>query len=389
MKILVACVSSAAAPDGVTRHATSLANCLLERPGIEEVHLVMGSWQLGFAHSLLGETSPHLHLHAADSATSSNARNLWYLRTLPRLARTLHADVVHLAYPVPIRRRLFPCPVLTTLHDLYPIDAPQNFGYPRVVLNRIILSQCLAAVDAIACVSNSTLARLKTHSPQHAAKAAYIPNCVAAGPASALPSEAPHLRLHRQPFLLAVAQHRRNKNLPLTLAAFHQLTLANPHLLLAIVGNTGPETPILRKLVEHHLLRSRVLFLHGIPGHQLQWCYDHCQLLLATSSVEGFGLPIVEAMLAGSPVVCSDIPAFCEFGATYCRFVPLDSNAAPAFAQAVQQLLALPRPTSRTLRHLSAPAVADQYLRLYRTLLADHPHHLKALTLHAPKDASR
>jgi glycosyltransferase involved in cell wall biosynthesis len=385
MKILIACVPSSVTPDGITRHAINLAASLLHRPEIEEVHLAVGSWQLAFVRSLLDDLAPHCHLVAADCAASSNARNLWYLNALPRLATRLHIDLVHLAYPAPVRKSRFQCPIVTTLHDLYPIDIPHNFGYPRVLLNRFVLSRCLATVDAIACVSNSTLARLKTYAPQYAKKSLHIPNCVRTKEVLC-PASDP--RLTNRPFLLAVAQHRRNKNLQLTLEAFRLISRQHPDLLLVVVGNDGPETSSLQKFLADKLLRARVLLLHGISDQHLQWCYNHCKLLLATSSVEGFGLPIAEAMLTGCPVVCSDIPAFKELGESYCHFVPPNTTAALAFADAIQRVMTLPRPSPQPLLHLSAPFVADQYLRLYRTLRTDKPLRTAAIPLQARKDAT-
>ena len=57
---------------------------------------------------------------------------------------------------------------------------------------------------------------------------------------------------------------------------------------------------------------------------ELQWCYRKCELLLAPSSIEGFGLPVAEALLAGCRIVCSDILAFRELEGKNCHYVPLD-----------------------------------------------------------------
>ena len=386
MRVLIACVSASSTPDGVTRHAVNLAASLAQSPDVEEVHLAIGSWQLPFFQTLLGEDTARCRVVLANCSNSSLKRNLWYLRDLPSLAHESHADLIHLAYPAPIgpmHTLRSSCAVITTLHDLYPIDAPHNFGYPRVLLNRFILNLCLPAADAIACVSSSTLARLKTHHPLCAAKASLIPNSFRPTRSS---SAAPDLRLEHRPFLLAVAQHRRNKNLPLTLQAFRHLLHTHPDLLLVIVGNNGPETAALHRILEDKLLRSRVLLLHGLSDQHLQWCYLHCKLLLATSTVEGFGLPIAEAMRAGCPIVCSDIAAFREFGDPYCHFVPLGTNAASTFAASMQHTLTQPRPAPHSLPQLNARNVVDQCLRLYRTVLANRPLNHESLALQPHKD---
>jgi hypothetical protein len=55
----------------------------------------------------------------------------------------------------------FACPTMVTLHDLYPYEMPMNFGFPKFIFNRMVLQQCLRNTDAIACVSETTLFRLK------------------------------------------------------------------------------------------------------------------------------------------------------------------------------------------------------------------------------------
>ena len=370
MKILIPTLSAATRPDGVSRHAVNLVRCLLQLTEVEQVDLVLGDWQRAYLEALLPTSDPRLQLHIEPTSFGSIGRNFWYARRLPRLAASLQSDLVHLSFPVPLRRASFACPVVVTLHDLYPYDVPENFGYPRVFLNRFILDHCLAAVDAIACVSDTTLHRLQARYPAHLQKSSRVYNALST-PNAIDPAPAPPLPLlATRPFLLAVAQHRRNKNLPLTLGVYRRLLRRYPDLLLLLVGNEGPETAQLRAALDTHGLRSRVLFLRGLTDQQLQWCYLHAEALLATSTFEGFGLPVAEAMLAGCPVVCSDIPAFREIGAPTCRLVPLTAHAEQAFSEAVTDALAAPRPAPLIPAQFSLPVLSKHYLRLYRGLLA-------------------
>jgi glycosyltransferase involved in cell wall biosynthesis len=366
MKILVTALSDATSPDGVSRHAINLTRCLLQRTEVERIDLVAGGWQASFLLAMLGGANPRLCLHEADVTRSSMARNRWYSTRLPLLARSLKSNLVHATYPVPVHRSLFHCPVAVTLHDLYPLDVPQNFGYPRVLFNRLILHQCLHAVDAIACVSRSTLARLERYSPSLMTKASCIYNCVE--PVVGV-TTAPLPQLNQQPFILAVAQHRRNKNLSLTLRVFERLLTHHPKLLLCLIGREGPETNALRLQISRSSLQQHVVMLHGISDEQLQWCYRHAKLLLATSTVEGFGLPIAEAMLAGCPIACSDIAAHRELAGGYAHFAPLD---AAALDEAALHALWHPRPQPSSFPQFSTFALAEEYLQLYRELLSPH-----------------
>jgi glycosyltransferase involved in cell wall biosynthesis len=370
LKIVIAIVGSSEHLSGVSRHAANMARCLLTRNEVAEVHLIAAEWQFRSLRDAVPLNDCRLRLHSVSPGRSSVSRNLWYYRQLPVLAAQLQADVVHLAYPVPLNPRAFHCPTVVTLHDLYPYDIPDNFGFPKVIFNRMVLRQCLGAVDAVACVSESTLRRLDIHDPQCALeKAVTIYNCVEAGPPMAMLSPLPHWRGER--FLLCVAQHRRNKNIPLAIEVFRRLRVngdISSSTLLVIIGNEGPETARIHRAIDDAGLARQVVLLHGVSDAELQWCYGRCELLLAPSIVEGFGLPVVEAMLHHCRVVCSDIPAFREVGGSYCHYASLEHPAEDAFVHAARSTLKNIKFRAATTDRFSAPQVAEAYLRLYSDL---------------------
>jgi len=390
MKVVIALASSSGQLSGVPRHAINLARCLLTRDEIGAVHLVAAPWQMGFVEDAVACGDKRLHLHAASIGNSTLSRNLWFYSQLPKLATELDAGIVHLAYPVPVRQRAFQCPTVVTLHDLYPYDIPENFGFPKVVFNRAVLRQCLRSVDAIACVSQGTLSRLQSLDPQLAQKATVIYNSVAPHALSAAESARPEWS--RGPFLLCVAQHRRNKNILLALKVFERLLRTRrvpAGMRLVIVGIDGPETSAIKKFINGSGLVGCVLLLKGISDAQLQWCYSNCSLVLAPSAIEGFGLPVAEALLAGCRVVCSDIPAFRELTCSHCTFVPLGAREVELFTDAVCTTLRQPPPEPVALPQLSAPVIAEAYMRLYRSLLPAPPANERSIHIPLPSRGER
>src|SRR5580698_3912055 len=217
MKVLIAAVITSEHISGVSRHAVNMVRCQLTRPEISEIHLVVGSWQY----------------EAFRSKTA------------------------------------------VTLHDLYPYDFPDNFGFLKMMFNRMQLRQCLRAVDAVACVSESTLRRLDMHMPDIARlKAATVYNCVDPGPAMA--SRSPIPAWTGEPFFLCVAQHRRNKNIVLGMQVFQQLLRQgdiSSNTRLVIIGIEGPETPLIRRFIHDNGLEPHVVLLHGIGDAEMEWCY--------------------------------------------------------------------------------------------------------------------
>lgn len=371
MRVLLAAASFAANISGLQRHAFNVARCLLLQPGISAIDLVIAPWQrnLGLAAGLGRDA--RLTTHVAEMDRSSLSRNIWYYQRLPELATRLRADLVHLTYPMPVNAAAFHCPTVLSLHDLYPYEIPLNFGFPKFIFNRIVLQQCLRNVDAIACVSDATHLRLEQYAPPAVwQRAVRIYNCVEAEPARTKGSPIPNWR--GEPFLLCVAQHRRNKNVPLLIRTFDRLRrfgCVASGMKLVIIGIAAQESSRIHRLVTTLGLGGSISFLEGLPEPELQWCYANCEALVAPSITEGFGLPVAEALLIGCRIVCSDIPAHREVGMGHCRFVALCGNVEKALAAAIVESLREPKQPPIPLPQFSAPVVAKQYMSLYGRLI--------------------
>ena len=384
MKILLTAAQFSSNISGLQRHAFNVVRCLLKQRQISSVHFVIAPWQRELVRNAGLHSMDRVTLHVADMDRSLLSRNLWYYRRLPNLAAQIRPDVVHLSYPVPVDASAIPCPTVLTLHDLYPYEIPGNFGFPKVLFNRFILQRCLRSVDAVACVSDATVLRMKQYTPRSIwGKAIRIYNCVETEPARAEQSPIPEWR--GEPFLLSVSQHRKNKNIPLLIRVFHRLIharLIHESMRLVVIGIVGPETTRIRQLISDLRLGERVLFLEGLTEPELQWCYTHCDALVAPSETEGFGLPVAEALLAGCRVICSDIPSFREIDEEHCRFVALGPGAEERFADAIVARLKQPPTPPISLPQFSSEVLGAQYLNLYRRLSPSTEH------LHAAQGAS-
>jgi glycosyltransferase involved in cell wall biosynthesis len=371
LNIVLPLLSAASNISGVQRHAINLAKSLLHVPAITHVHVIAGDWQK-FVISALPK-DPRLHVEFARTKNTHLGRNRWFLTQLPGICRGHRADLVHLAYPLPFRRKSFAMPVVLTLHDLYVYDVPGNFGFPKVLFNRAILKECLHSADAITCVSDSTWRRLYALAPDLAmSRAVTIPNIVE--PIAAEPDR-PNALQDGDQFLLCVAQHRRNKNIHLLLETFlalHRAGRIAHGMRLVVVGIPGPETQEIERFIKRHSLQYAVSLLAGISEGELRWCYRSCALLVAPSSFEGFGLPIAEGALEGCRIVCSDIPSFREVGGTQCRYVALDEIAVERLGNAIVEELARPLLGPIVLPLYSSGAIAMQYVRLWGSLIQNH-----------------
>ena len=382
MRVLISGVGRDIHPTGVCRAAANHARALHSTGAASHVTLAVGRWQRDMYQQLLGSHVSEIEITEVDIENRSLARNYWFYFLLPKLAEQLGAELVHAAFPIPIQRKAFPCPVVVTLHDMFPYDSPETFGFPRYYANRAILRQCIAAVDGIACISRTTRERLEAILPSATSSRAgkCVPVVMTTGSYIRLSDDAPMRPGSSNElsgkFLLAVAQHRKNKNLDIVLRSYTQL-LSLPEfeaLGLVVVGADGPETAALNELVQSlgisRRISGRVQFLHSISDAELHWLYLHCSALVVASSFEGYCLPAAEALAAGARVVCSDIAALREACGARGLYFALDGNAVENLTRSIHAALSQPAGKRESDAGISESATLAEHARLYRLVLA-------------------
>jgi glycosyltransferase involved in cell wall biosynthesis len=136
-------------------------------------------------------------------------------------------------------------------------------------------------------------------------------------------------------FFLMVNPGAPHKNWSDALAGFADYRACyNDHSIrLVLAGNLHDEAPAIRaRIAANPLLADSVLCLGYVGDAQLRYLYSHARALLYPSRYEGFGRPILEAMVYGTPVIAADIPVSREVAAGAALAVPLDAPSALADA---------------------------------------------------------
>jgi glycosyltransferase involved in cell wall biosynthesis len=372
MHVLISALHRASKPTGVCRYAANLAECLADAPEVSKVTLIVGSWQREYFATAFNLCFNKINIVSIDIKNSSLSRNSWFLLGLPKLAHQLRPDLVHLAFPLPFARSLFPCPVISTIHDLYPYELPDNFGKIQARFNRLFLKRCIGQSDALTCVSQTTLDRLRFFFPQLPTEqeSTVIYNFA---DFKEVQPEVPQLFRSKRgiPFLLSVAQHRKNKNLNLLIYSYGfllRMQKIDAATKLILVGSQGPETENLMRQIEELKLQDNVHLLSSINDGELSWLYQQCQSFIMPSSIEGFCLPLAEAMYLSCKIVCSDIPIFREIGSAECVYFSLQDNPIRNLAQAISQVIQNP-PVLTTYTKFSKPNITNQYLQFYSSIV--------------------
>ncbi len=249
-------------------------------------------------------------------------------------------DLVHIPhYVVPA---FSPRPIVSTVHDVIQLFYPPgvrtslSLFYLRVVM-RSALRRSRVVITA-SRTSRRDLINLFSAEPS---RLMVVPNGVdpslAARPSN---DEIEALKefygLH-PPLVTVVANDKPHKNLDMVLRSYHRAV--RHHRIpgqLVFVGGVEPSSRLAAR-AEHLGLSDRVRFLGRVPQTHLRALYHVAAVLLHISLYEGFGLPVLEAMGAGLPVVTSNIGAMRELGEDVARLVnPLDVDEVAA---AVEQVL--------------------------------------------------
>ena len=298
---------------------------------------------------------------------------------LPAALWRERVDLVH--FPHYVAPRLVPKPVVVTVHDLiqlfYP---PKDRPHLARLYLRMMMRSALRRARRVITVSRSSrrdLINLFAADPQRLVVVANgVDPLLAERPAR---EDLEHLKAHyglRSPVVLVVANDKPHKNLDLVLRAYHlAVRMHRVPGQLVFLGGADAESR-LRTRAERLGLGDRVRMLGRVPRAHLHALYHMAAVLLHVSLYEGFGLPVLEAMCVGLPVVTSNLGAMRELGEGSARLVnPLEVDEV---AEALEKVLvddALRRRMidagRRRAESLSWERTVDETVAVYRLALGE------------------
>ena len=254
------------------------------------------------------------------------ARVLWAHLSFPKRLR--EAQVSVLLSPTPLEAVLnSPVPQVLVVHDILPLRFPDS--YPRQkYYYRTVVPRLLNRSARIVAVSNTTKEEVVTAYGIAPERVEVVYNgCdhnrfnqIEAGKSS-LPDEV------REPYLLYVGNLFPHKNLHRLLEAFALVAGELAHQLV-IVGYRDPRFyPSLHAAACSLGIKTRVIFLDYVPSEMLPPLYRRADWLILPSLFEGFGMPPIEAMACGTPVLVSRTAALEEtVGEAGIFFDPLNAR---------------------------------------------------------------
>lgn len=305
---------------------------------------------------------------------------------MPWILLKARLDLVHVPYfNIPI---FYPWKLIVTIHDLTILHfdtgkattLPWLFYLLRRLGYRITLAVGLARAKRIIAVSHATKQELIDHfrlNPE---------NIVVTHEAIDETLNAQSLRLKakkrlvKEPYFLYVGNAYPHKNLETLLHGYARFISQGTSLRgkevplktkLVLVGKDDFFYQRIQALVHTLALDNRVIFFGQADDASLANLYTHARAFVFPSLMEGFGLPALEAAACGTPVICSDIPAFREI------LGPLGNYFNPNDVSKLRELLTQPeklkKPTKEEqhelLKRFNWRHMAENTLRVYKSLV--------------------
>ncbi len=266
-----------------------------------------------------GALPPNFHAVALDGSDDTIKGNLAFRAIVKRLG----CDVVHIPHLFWIPRGLS-CPYVLTVHDLLEhMYGSRNASSTRRNLHFYLTRRVLRKAARVIAVSQFTKNEIEKLLAIPNARIEVVYNAIDErflhGHATAADRELIAQRyLVNYPFILYAGAIRPHKNVVRIIEAFSALKSelqkekVYPDLKLIIIGDDLSSHPRLRRTVVRGCVQNDVRFLGFVPIDVLRIFYDTAKIFVFPSLYEGFGLPPLEAMAHGTPVVTSNTSSLPE-----------------------------------------------------------------------------
>lgn len=268
----------------------------------------------------LQHLAPNFKVVKSDHKEFGIGEQLGLLRQL----RGLSPDLVH--FTMTQQPILYSGKKITTIHDLTTIrfDNPAKnfvlFKFKQLVYKGVI-KRAAQTADSIITPSEYVKQDVAQYAkiPKSKVQVTYEAADRIHEPPRAVP------RLEGKQFIMYVGRATPHKNLARLVKAFALLRKAHPELMLVFAGQMDPNYKRLEAMVSARRLADKVVFTDYVTEGELRWLYQNTAAYIFPSLSEGFGLPGLEAMAHGAPVICAKATCLPEvYGDAAIYFEPRD-----------------------------------------------------------------
>jgi len=320
---------------GVPRYSADLIKSLSAYTS-EFEFLLLFDEKLTTAHIELPPGSSKLYTSVAKN---SRLRDTWEQLVLPRLLSKHHVDLFHgLDYMIPWT----PCRFgrVVTMHDATVFSEHDPRSMVAKARLKMMIHLAASSADTIITDSDFSASQLERFVPSARGKItriwAGVSNTFLETPDEVVCRNVLEKVPRDKGFILYYGGYRKYKNVHLLLRAYAQVAAKFPHDLV-LVGSANSIDGTYSALIHELGLDDRVTLFGFATDVELKVLLANCAVFVFPSATEGFGLPIVEAMACGAPVVCSTGGSLPEIAGDAALYV--NDLTADALASAIQRVL--------------------------------------------------
>jgi glycosyltransferase involved in cell wall biosynthesis len=268
------------------------------------------------------------------------ARVVWEQTRAHRLADSIRTQVWHGPhYTMPRRLTV---PAVVTVHDLTFVEHPEWHERTKVAFFRRMLRNSARRAAVLVAISRYTARGIEEHL-HPAGEVIVVPHGVDHGRFRPAPAGDPadldllHAVGVRPPFLAFAGTVEPRKDLPTLVAAFARVAATRPELRLVLVGGDGWGSSDLHGAIGRSGVATRIIRPGYVPDAALPALFRQSEAVVYPSLVEGFGLPALEALACGAPLVSTTGSAIEEIVGDAAVLVPPHDE--PALADAMRRVL--------------------------------------------------
>ncbi len=359
---------------GIATYTTNLVHALAKIDSENQYFLFVNHETRGYFSDVTVQSDFH-EVICDVKASFRPARLLWEQFVLPLRLKQYHVDLVHsLGYFSPL---LASCYSVTTIHDLNFIYARSSFSPAGYLLWRLMVSLSARRSHKIITVSQSSKRDIVEFIDIDPVRVQVIyegaPNIRPDGCGQK------SIDLHQYGIrgrpILSVASSHPHKNLSRLIEAYSTLVRTyDVENQLVLVGHRRAGADLLEKMVKRLDLEGKVILTGYIPDDLLEELYSKAVLFVFPSLYEGFGIPVLEAMANGVPVVCSNAASLPEVAGDAALF--FDPYSVEEIAARMHQALQdsglrkeLIRSGQENAKRFSWERTARQTIAVYKELL--------------------
>jgi alpha-1,3-rhamnosyl/mannosyltransferase len=354
-------------------HRSDIEPTLAVQPGFAEAHADLAA----------GCRCEVMERGTSNKVSRVVAEQTW----LPAITRRLRPDVTHHGGGVlPLAH---PGPTVLTIHDLQPLDMPGNFTAAKRFYMRAMLGRSTRSAGVVCVPSEFTAARVMQRLGVPRERIVVVPWTVvrleelgSGDRRSGRYDDSGRTASSGPPVFVYPAITYPHKNHLMLLDAFARLLSDLPDAELVLPGGAGPTEGEVARRVASGDLRGNVQRPGRLSTAEMERLYRRATAVVVPSTYEGFGLPALEAMLRGVPLLVADAGSLPEVvaigGSTATAVPPLDPGDPGAWAAAMLTVARLPddirlavserqrRAAARFTPRLTADALAGAYRRAAR-----------------------